>query len=117
MPTDFGFTIVADPVNPLCAWTVPAQADTHRYAIAGAMCVCRTDDGGKHWTAFRDGLPQSFAYHLVYRHGLALAPDGRTMAMASTTGGAWLSEDAGESWTALGAQLPPVAAVAAVAWA
>ena len=112
MPTDFGFTIVADPVNPLRAWTVPAQADTHRYAIAGAMCVCRTDDGGKHWTAFRDGLPQQFAYHLVYRHGLALAPDGRTMAMASTTGGAWLSEDAGESWTALAAQLPPVAALA-----
>ena len=112
MPTDFGFTIVADPVNPMRAWTVPAQADTHRYAIAGAMCVCRTDDGGKHWTAFRDGLPQSFAYHLVYRHGLALAPDGRTMAMASTTGGAWLSEDAGESWTLMEAQLPPVAAVA-----
>ena len=76
------------------------------------MCVCRTDDGGKHWTAFRDGLPQQFAYHLVYRHGLALAPDGLTMAMASTTGGAWLSEDAGESWTALEAQLPPVAALA-----
>lgn len=112
MPTDFGFTIVADPMNPLRAWTVPAQTDTHRYAIAGAMCVCRTDDGGKHWTANRCGLPQQFAYHLVYRQGLTLAPDGVTMAMGSTTGGAWISEDAGESWLALEAQLPPVAAVA-----
>ena len=49
MPTDFGFTIVADPVNSLRAWIVPAQADTHRYAIAGALCVCRTDDGGRRW--------------------------------------------------------------------
>ena len=111
MPTDFGFVIVADPANALRAWVVPAQADTHRYAIAGAMCVMRTDDGGKSWTAFREGLPQTHAYHLVYRHGLALASDGRTMAMASTTGGAWISEDEGESWVALDAQLPPVAAV------
>ena len=30
MPTVFGLPIVADPVNPLRGWTVPAQADTHR---------------------------------------------------------------------------------------
>ena len=112
MPSDFGFVIVADPVNPLRAWVVPARADTHRYAVDGAMCVMRTDDGGKTWQAFRNGLPQTHAYHLVYRHGLALAADRKTMAMASTTGGAWVSEDAGENWVTLAAQLPPVAAVA-----
>ena len=106
------FVIVADPVNALRAWVAPALADTHRYAVDGAMCVMRTDDGGKTWRAFRSGLPQSHAYDLVYRHGLALAPDRKTMAMASTTGNAWLSEDAGENWVALNAQLPPVAAVA-----
>jgi len=109
---DFGFVMVADPVNPLRAWVAPATADVHRYAVDGAVCVCRTDDGGQTWTALRKGLPQTHAYHLVYRHGLALAPgDGRTLAMASTTGAAWVSEDAGESWTALDAALPPVAAV------
>ncbi len=115
MEGDFGFVIVADPVNPLRAWVAPALADTHRYAVDGAMCVARTDDGGKTWQLFRKGLPQTQAYHLVYRHGLALAPTSggaRTLAMASTTGGAWVSEDAGESWTALDAALPPVAAVA-----
>jgi hypothetical protein len=108
---DFGFVIVADPVNPLRAWVVPAAADTHRYAVDGAMCVARTDDGGQSWQVFRNGLPQQHAYHLVYRHGLALSPDQRTLAMASTTGGAWFSEDAGESWQTLGAALPPVAAL------
>lgn len=114
MKGDFGFVIVADPVNPLRAWVAPALSDMVRYAVDGAMCVARTDDGGKTWQQFRNGLPQSHAYHLVYRHGLALAPtsgDARTLAMASTTGGAWVSEDAGESWIAIDAALPPVAAV------
>ena len=112
LPSDFGFVIVADPVNALRAWVAPALADTHRYAVDGAMCVMRTDDGGKTWQAFRNGLPQTHAYDLVYRHGLALAPDRKTMAMASTTGNAWISDDAGENWLALNAQLPPVAALA-----
>lgn len=42
---DFGFVIVADPANPLRAWVVPATADTHRYAVDGAMCAF-TGDGG-----------------------------------------------------------------------
>lgn len=114
MPGDFGFVIVADPANPLRAWVAPAVSDTHRYAIDGALCVCRTDDGGQTWQQLRSGLPQRHAYHLVYRHGLALAPTAgseRVLAMASTTGGVWISEDAGDNWAALGASLPPVAAV------
>ena len=93
---------------------VPAVSDANRYAIDGAMCVCRTDDGGQTWQQFRSGLPQHHAYHLVYRHGLALAPatgGERTLAMASTTGGVWISDDAGEAWSTLDASLPPVAAV------
>lgn len=108
---DFGFPIVCDTANPLRAWVVPARADTFRYATDGAMHVARTDDGGKTWDVFRDGLPQTHAYDLVYRHGLALANDNTTLAMGSTTGGLWISEDAGESWVALDARLPPIAAV------
>jgi photosystem II stability/assembly factor-like uncharacterized protein len=109
--TSFGFTIVADPNNPLRAWSVPAHADTHRYAPDGAMCVNRTDDGGATWQTFRAGLPQAHAYHLIYRHNLALAPDGLTLVMGSTTGGVWVSVDAGESWRALPVSLPLVSAV------
>jgi hypothetical protein len=110
-PTDFGFPILADSENPSRAWVVPAQADTHRYAPEGAMCVARTDDAGKSWHTFRTGLPQAHAYHLIYRHALALANDRRTLAMASTTGGVWISENAGEAWKMLSTDLPPIAAV------
>jgi hypothetical protein len=112
MPSDFGFPVVSDTENPSRAWAVPTHADTHRYATDAAMCVARTDDAGKTWHLFRTGLPQSHAYHLIYRHGLALANDRRTLAIGSTTGGVWISENAGEAWKMLSSDLPPVAAVA-----
>jgi hypothetical protein len=79
------------------------------------MCVLRTDDGGQCFQVFRQGLPQEHAYDLVYRHGLDIAPDGHALAMASTTGSAWVSESAGESWQVISTHLPPVAAIAFVA--
>lgn len=110
-PSGFGFAVACDPVDPLRAWFVPAQADTHRYPLEGKMVVNRTDDGGKTFTTFTSGLPQEHAYHLVYRHSLELAPDRQTLAMSSTTGGLWISADAGEHWHCVSKDLPPVAAL------
>jgi hypothetical protein len=73
--------------------------------------VTRTRDGGQSFEVMRQGLPQSDCFDLVYRHGLAVAPDGLTMAMASTTGGAWTSDDGGNSWQQLPMRLPPVYSV------
>lgn len=114
-PSDFGFAVACDPNNPQRAWFVPAQADAVRIPVDGRMCVTRTDDGGASFQCFSDGLPQHNAYHLVYRHALDVAPDGRMLAMASTTGGLWTSADAGESWHMVSRDLPPVAVVRFVA--
>ena len=110
-PSGFGFAVVCDPSNPLRAWFVPAQADACRIPVDGRMVVARTDDGGQSFKAFSDGPPQSHAYHLAYRHGLDVTADGRTLAMASTTGGLWAIRDAGEHWHCVSSDLPPVAAV------
>ena len=110
-PSGFGFAVACDPVNPQRAWFVPAQADTHRYPVGGRMVVNRTDDGGATFKTMHQGLPQNDAYHLVYRHGLELAPDRQTLAMASTTGGLWVSVDVGEHWQCVSRDLPPVAAL------
>ncbi|MEO6625810.1 MAG: exo-alpha-sialidase, partial [Burkholderiaceae bacterium] len=56
-------------------------------------------------------LPQDHACHLVYRHGMDVTADGRSLAIASTTGALWASADAGESWVAVSRDLPPVAAL------
>jgi photosystem II stability/assembly factor-like uncharacterized protein len=93
------------------AWFVPGIADEKRVPVDGALVVNRTTDGGKTFDTLRAGLPQSDCYDLVYRHGLAVAPDGRQLMMGSTTGGLWASADGGESWQAVSNLLPPIYAV------
>jgi hypothetical protein len=108
-PAFFGFAIAADPQDPLTAWVVPAKADEQRMAVGGALCVCRTTDGGKSWQTLTRGLPQERTYDIVLRH--ALDQQGDALAFGSTTGNVFLSVDRGESWTELGHNFPPVYAV------
>lgn len=110
-PSGFGFAVACDPGNPQRAWFVPAQADVCRIPVDGRMVVLRTDDCGRSFQAFGDGLPQTHAYHLVYRHALDVDATGRVLAMGSTTGGLWVSADAGEHWQELSRDLPPLSTV------
>jgi len=80
--------------------------------VDGALVVARTRDGGRTFDVLRDGLPQQHAYDLVYRHGLAVDRSGDRLAAGSTTGNLWVSERAGERWTQLSSNLPPITAVA-----
>ncbi|MGV3720327.1 MAG: WD40/YVTN/BNR-like repeat-containing protein [Actinomycetota bacterium] len=105
-PAHFGFPIAADPRNPSVAWVVPAQSDEHRLSVNGALCVCRTNDGGETWPALRNGLPQESSYDIVFRHALDQAGD--RVAFGSTTGNVYLSDDRGENWQSLGHHFPPI---------
>jgi photosystem II stability/assembly factor-like uncharacterized protein len=75
------------------------------------MVVTETRDGGRTFQSLAYGLPPRDAYHLVYRHGLAGSADGRMLAMGSTTGGLWFSDDEGALWHCLSRDLPPIAQV------
>jgi hypothetical protein len=110
--SDFGFTVAAHPHDPLTAWFVPAVADQRRVPVDAALCVTRTRDGGKSFEVLRKGLPQQHCYDLIYRHGLAVSGDGNTLAMGSTTGGLWISENGGDAWQEISRGLPPIYAVA-----
>jgi photosystem II stability/assembly factor-like uncharacterized protein len=107
----FGFAVAVHPETPETAWVVPAIKDEFRYPADGKVVVKRTTDGGKSFETLTDGLPQDHAYDLVYRHGLDVDESGERLALASTTGGLWLSEDQGDRWTQAPARLPPVYAV------
>ena len=63
------------------------------------------------WQSLRDGLPQQDAFDLVYRHGLDVDSTGTQLAMGSTTGALWTSDNAGERWSLVNAHLPPIYAV------
>jgi hypothetical protein len=104
----FGFAVAVHPKDPHTAWFVPALKDEFRYPVEGSFVVNRTRDGGETFETLRRGLPQTHAYDLVYRHGLDVDPSGTSLAMGTTTGGFWTSDDGGDSWTALDARLPPV---------
>ena len=92
---DFGFAVVAHPHDGATAWFVPAIKDEIRMPRDGALCVTKTSDGGESWEVMRKGLPQRDAYDLVYRHGLDVDGSGDRLAMGSTTGTLWISEDGG----------------------
>ena len=103
--------MAAHPSDPLTAWFVPATKDERRIPVDGHVVVARTRDGGKSFDVLREGLPQHHAYDLVWRHALAVDGTGERLAFGSTCGGLWVSEDGGDSWSALDARLPPIAAV------
>jgi photosystem II stability/assembly factor-like uncharacterized protein len=108
---DFGFAVAAHPRDGETAWFVPAMKDELRMPRDGALAVRRTKDGGKSWETFREGLPQRDAYDLIYRHGLDVDETGTQLAMGSTTGALWVSDNSGERWQLVNAHLPPVYAV------
>jgi hypothetical protein len=110
-PSNFGFAVVAHPRDPLTAWFVPAIKDERRIPVDGKLAVARTRDGGKSFEVLSRGLPQRHAYDLVWRHGLAIDGSGARLAFGSTSGGLWVSEDGGESWSMPEARLPPISTV------
>ncbi|MCC6887597.1 MAG: hypothetical protein IT536_03600 [Hyphomicrobiales bacterium] len=111
-PSTFGFPVVVHPRDPDTAWFVPQIKDEKRVPQAGRMVVTRTRNGGKSFEILSEGLPQSHAYDVVYRHALALDAAGERLAMGSTTGGLWISENQGDRWTCITHTLPPIYAVA-----
>jgi hypothetical protein len=110
-PSVFGFAVAVHPRNPDRAWFVPAIKDEKRIPDAGKVVVTRTSDGGRKFQILNKGLPQKHAYDIVFRHALDVDDSGDRLAMGSTTGSVWVTEDGGDSWTTLSANLPPVYAV------
>ena len=107
-PSSFGFAVAVHPHDSNTAWFVPAVKDACRLPVDAKFVVTRTRDGGKTFESLSNGLPQEPAYDLVYRHGLDIDATGKRLAMGSTTGGLWITENGGDAWTNISAHLPPI---------
>ena len=108
LPSTFGFAVAAHPTDPETAWFVPAEKDEKRVPVNARVVVARTRDGGRSFDELRTGLPQTHAYDLTFRHALDVDDSGDRLAFGSTTGSVWVSENQGDSWQCLSANLPPV---------
>jgi hypothetical protein len=110
-PSVFGFAVAVHPSDPMSAWFVPAMKDERRIPLDGKVVVARTRDGGRSFELLTQGLPQTHAYDLVYRHALDIDAGGDRLAFGSTTGALWVTENGGDDWVTVSEHLPPVYAV------
>jgi hypothetical protein len=110
-PAKFGFAAAVHPHDPDTAWFVPGVKDECRVPVDARLVVARTRDGARSFDVLTEGLPQAHAYDLIYRHALAVDDSGERVAMGSTTGHLWVSENAGDAWTLVAGHLPPISCV------
>lgn len=103
---NFGFAIAVDPNDGNVAWVVPAESDQVRAAVNRKLCVCRTDDGGKTWQRFSNGLPQRACFDFAFRHGLVFHDDA--LVFGTACGSLYHSSDRGENWDSINTHLPPI---------
>ncbi|MCR9231516.1 MAG: exo-alpha-sialidase [bacterium] len=107
-PSRFGFAVAVHPQRPDTAWFVPAVKDENRVPVGGKFVIARTTDGGQTSQVLTKGLPTGKSYDIVYRHALDVDDSGDVLAVGSTTGNLWISEDGGDSWQTISSNLPPI---------
>ena len=114
LPTDFGFPIDVHSHEPNTIYVVPIKSDSEHYVPAGKLRVYRSRTGGQEWEALTKGLPQSHCYVNVLRDAMAVDSLDPCGVYFGTSGGqVYGSADAGDSWTPIVRDLPPVVSVEA----
>jgi photosystem II stability/assembly factor-like uncharacterized protein len=112
LPTDFGFAIDVHAHEPDTVYVVPIKSDSHHFVPDGKLRVYRSRTGGNEWEALTKGLPQSDCYVNVLRDAMAVDSLDSCGVYFGTSGGqVYASADAGDNWTAIVRDLPPVVSV------
>ena len=112
LPTDFGFVIDVHAHEPETIYVVPIKSDSEHYPPDGKLRVFRSRTGGNEWEALTNGLPQSNCYVNVLRDAMAVDSLDSCGVYFGTTGGqVYASADAGDTWTPIVRDLPPVLSV------
>jgi photosystem II stability/assembly factor-like uncharacterized protein len=112
LPTDFGFPIDVHAHEPNTVYVVPIKSDSEHYPPDGKLRVYRSRTGGNEWEALTNGLPQRDCYVNVLRDAMAVDSLDPCGIYFGTSGGqVYGSADAGDNWTPIVRDLPPVLSV------
>jgi photosystem II stability/assembly factor-like uncharacterized protein len=112
LPTDFGFVIDVHAHEPETIYVVPIKSDGEHYPPEGKLRVYRSRSGGNEWEALTKGLPQANCYINVLRDAMSVDQLDSCGVYFGTTGGqVYLSADAGDNWSPIVRDLPPVLSV------
>ncbi len=112
LPSDFGFPIAVHAHEPETVYVVPIKSDSEHYPPEGKLRVYRSRAGGNEWEALTDGLPQKDCYVNVLRSAMTVDKLDPCGIYFGTTGGqVYASSNAGDKWSAIVRDLPPVLSV------
>jgi len=112
LPTDFGFAIDVHAHQPETIYVVPIKSDSEHFPLDGKLRVYRSRTGGNEWEALTKGLPQRNCYVNVLRDAMAVDSLDQCGVYFGTTGGqVYASADAGDAWSPIVRDLPPVLSV------
>jgi photosystem II stability/assembly factor-like uncharacterized protein len=112
LPTDFGFAIDVHAHEPETVYVVPIKSDSEHFPLDGKLRVYRSRSGGNEWEPLTKGLPQRNCYVNVLRDAMAVdSLDSCGIYFGTTGGQVYASPDAGDNWTAIVRDLPPVLSV------
>ncbi len=114
LPTDFGFPIDVHAHEPETIYVVPIKSDSEHYPLDGKLRVYRSRTGGNEWEQLAKGLPERDCYVNVLRDSMAVDSLDPCGVYFGTTGGqVYASANAGDNWTPIVRDLPPVLSVEA----
>jgi photosystem II stability/assembly factor-like uncharacterized protein len=112
LPTDFGFVIDVHAHEQETIYVVPIKSDSEHYPPDGKLRVYRSRMGGNEWEALTKGLPQENCYVNILRDAMAVDSLDSCGVYFGTTGGqVYASPDAGDTWSPIVRDLPPVLSV------
>jgi hypothetical protein len=112
LPTDFGFPIDVLAHEPETIYVVPITSDSLHYPPEGKLRVYRSRTGGNEWEPLTKGLPQKDCYHNVLRDAMAVdSLDSCGIYFGTSGGQVYASPDAGDNWSPIVRDLPPVLSV------
>jgi hypothetical protein len=112
LPSDFGFVVDVHANEPETIYVVPIKSDSEHFPPDGKLRVYRSRTGGNEWEALTKGLPQSDCYVNVLRDAMAVDSLDKCGIYFGTTGGqVYASPDAGDTWSPIVRDLPPVLSV------
>lgn len=112
LPTDFGFPIDVHAHEPETVYVVPIKNDSEHFPPDGKLRVYRSRTGGNEWEALTNGLPQRDCYVNVLRDAMTVDSLDPCGIYFGTSGGqVYGSANAGDSWTTIVRDFPPVLSV------
>ena len=112
LPTDFGFAIDVHAHEPETVYIVPIKSDSEHYPLNGKLRVYRSRTGGNEWEELANGLPERNCYVNVLRDAMAVdSLDDCGIYFGTTGGQVYVSPDAGDHWSPIVRDLPPVLSV------